>query len=267
MNSAGSLYHDESYDVETDASGNIYTTGYTTSQSVFGGSLTINTNGFSDVYVSKSDPNGNFLWVKVFGGAMADRGYDLELDNNGNIYVTGYYQGTAQFDSFVITSNGSQDIFVAKLNNQGDVLWVKSEGGPSGDTGYGITVDGSGNVIATGQFKGTANIGPNNFSSALNPTTGLPEFDIFVSKYDANGNDLWSIQGSAKYDDRGLAIKTDANDNILVTGQFSDTLTIAGSTHNNTIYNAGMLLKLDPSGNEVWFRTGAQQELFSNHHD
>ena len=110
MNSAGSLYHDESYDVETDASGNIYTTGYTTSQSVFGGSLTINTNGFSDVYVSKSDPNGNFLWVKVFGGAMADRGYDLELDNNGNIYVTGRTDKGLDGNS----QAGSYDLFVVK---------------------------------------------------------------------------------------------------------------------------------------------------------
>ncbi|MEZ4938374.1 MAG: gliding motility-associated C-terminal domain-containing protein [Crocinitomicaceae bacterium] len=262
MNSAGSLFNDESYDVETDQFGNIYTTGYTTSQATFGGSITINTNGFSDIYVSKSDPSGNFLWVKVFGGSQADRGYDIELDDAGNIYITGYFQGTAQFDSFVLTSNGSQDVFVAKLNNQGDVIWVKNEGGPEGDTGYGITVDGSGNVIATGQFKGNATIGANTFNSALNPTTSLPEFDIFVCKYDANGNDLWSIQGSAKYDDRGLAIQTDANDNILVTGQFSDTLTIAGSIHNNTIYNAGMLIKLDPMGNEVWFkRMGAVQTL------
>ncbi len=262
LNSAGSLYNDESYDVEVDAAGNIYTTGYTTAQSTFGPTTTVQTNGFSDVYVSKSSSSGSFTWVKTFGGAQADRGYDIELDAAGNIYVTGYFQGTADFDGITLTSVGSQDIFVAKLDNNGNVLWVVSEGGNEGDTGYGITVDNQGNVIATGQFKGTATIGPNSFTSAINPNTNQPEYDIFISKYDANGNDLWSIQGSAKYDDRGLALKTDGNDNILVTGQFSDTLTIAGNTHNNTIHNAGMVLKLDPNGNEIWFkRMGAIQTL------
>lgn len=263
VNSAGGNSNDESYDVEVDNLGFIYTTGYVTNSSIFGGSINITTNGFSDIYVSKSDVNGNFLWAKVFGGTQADRGYDLALDNVGNIYVTGYYIGTATFGSTTLTSSGnSQDIFVLKLDNAGNVLWVKSEGGPEGDTGYGVTVDNLGNVIVTGQFKGTAQIGLNNFLSAIDPNTGLPAFDIFISKYDASGNDLWSIQGVAKYDDRGLALKTDQSNNIYVTGQFSDTLTIAGSTQNNTIYNAGMLLKLDASGNEIWFkRLGAIQTL------
>ncbi|PJB14467.1 MAG: hypothetical protein CO118_08490 [Flavobacteriales bacterium CG_4_9_14_3_um_filter_32_8] len=263
VNSAGGNFNDESYDVEVDAAGNIYTTGYTTAASVFGPSINLTTNGYSDVYVSKSSANGNFLWVKVFGGLLADRGYDIEVDASGNIYVTGTFNGTATFGSVTLTANNnSQDIFVLKLDNLGNVIWVKSEGGPEGDTGYGITFDNSGNVIVTGQFKGTAQIGLNTFSSAIDPISGLPAYDIFVSKYDANGIDLWSIQGTAKYDDRGLALKTDQNNNIYITGQFSDTLTIAGSTHNNTIFNAGMLLKLDSMGNEVWFkRMGAVQTL------
>lgn len=262
VNSAGSLYNDESYDVEIDDAGNIYATGYTTAQSVFGGNISINTNGFSDVFVSKSHSNGNFQWVKVFGGANADRGYDLTLDNQGNIYITGYFQGTANFDSFTLTSQGSQDIFLVKLDNNGNVLWAISEGGTEGDTGYGVAVDGQGNVVLTGQFKGSASIGPNTFNSAINPNTSQAEYDIFLSKYDANGNDLWSIQGSAKYDDRGLALAIDNSDNILLTGQFSDTLTLAGNTFNNSIYNAGMLVKFNPNGNLTWFkRMGAVQTL------
>lgn len=263
INSAGGNFNDESFDVEVDAAGNIYSTGYTTSASVFGPSINLTTNGYSDVYVSKSSANGNFLWVKVFGGLLADRGYDIEVDASGNIYVTGTFNGTATFGSVTLTaSSNSQDIFVLKLDNLGNVIWAKSEGGPEGDTGYGITFDNSGNVIVTGQFKGTAQIGLNTFSSVIDPNSGLPAYDIFISKYDANGNDLWSIQGTAKYDDRGLSLKTDQNNNIYITGQFSDTLTIASSTHNNTIFNAGMLLKLDSLGNEVWFkRMGAVQTL------
>lgn len=263
MQTGGGGFHDESFDVETDASGNIYTTGYVTSATVFGGNLNVTTNGYSDVYISKSNSNGSYLWVKTFGGTSADRGLDLTLDNAGNIYVTGYFNGTATFGNITLSAvNNSQDIFVVKLDNAGNVIWAISEGGSEVDIAYAVEVDNLGNVIVTGQFLGTAQIGSNTFNSVIDPNTNLPAFDMFVSKYDANGMNLWSIQGIAKYDDRGLAIETDVNNNIYVTGQFSDTLTIAGSTHNNTIYNAGMLLKLDPSGNEIWFkRLGAFQTL------
>jgi hypothetical protein len=263
VNSAGGNFNDESYDVEVDALGNIYTTGYTTAASAFGPTISLTTNGYSDIYVSKSDVNGNFLWTKVFGGLQVDRGYDIELDAVGNIYVTGTFMGSATFGSTTLTSNNnSQDIFVLKLDNAGNVLWALAEGGPDGDTGYGITVDNNGDVIVTGQFIKTAQIGSNTFTSTINPITNLPAYDMFIAKYDANGNDLWSLQGIAKYDDRGLALKTDANNNIYVTGQFSDTLTIASNTHNNTIFNAGMILKLDAAGNQIWFkRIGAIQTL------
>ena len=263
VNSAGGNFNDEAYDVEVDASGNIYTTGYTTAASVFGPSINLTTNGYSDIFVSKSDANGNFLWTKVFGGPQVDRGYDIELDATGNIYVTGTFMGTATFGSFTITSNNnSQDIFVMKLDNTGNVLWINAEGGSGGDTGYGITVDNNGDIIATGQFIQTAQIGSNTFSSTIDPNTNQPAYDMFIAKYDGSGNDLWSMQGVAKYDDRGLALKTDVNNDIYVTGQFSDTLTIAANTHNNTIFNAGMVLKLDAAGNHIWFkRIGAIQTL------
>lgn len=173
----------------------------------------------------------------------------MALDANGNIYVTGYFIGTAFFDTISLTAAGSsQDIFVLKLDNNGNVLSVKNEGGPEGDIGYGISVDNSGNVICTGQFKGTATISPNVFTSAIDPNTNQYAYDLFVSKYDANGNALWSLQGIAEYDDRGMAVTTDVNDNIYLCGQFSDTLIFAGNQHNNTIYNAGLLVKLDPNG-------------------
>ena len=263
MQTGGGAFNDESFDVEVDAAGNIYSTGYVTATTVFGLNLNVSTNGFSDVYVSKSNPNGGYAWVKTFGGTSADRGLDIAIDNSGNSYVTGYFNGTANFGSVTLTSvANSQDIFVVKLDNAGNVIWAISEGGSLVDIGYAVEVDNLGNVIVTGQFLGTAQIGNNTFTSAIDPNTNLPAFDMFISKYDANGVNLWSLQGIAKYDDRGLALKTDQNNNIYVTGQFSDTLIIAGNTHNNTIFNAGMLLKLDPSGNEIWFkRLGAFQTL------
>lgn len=263
VNSGGGNSNDESYDVEVDNSGNIYTVGYVTGAVVFGNNVNVTTNGNSDIYVSKSDPNGNFLWAKVFGGNLPDRGYDLAIDAQGNIIITGYFIGTALFDNITLTSvNNSQDIFLAKLDNNGNVLWAISEGGSDAEIGYGVSVDDGGSIIITGQFKGTSTIAGNTFISATDPITGLQGFDFFVAKYDGNGNALWSLNGVAKYDDRGVAVATDNNNNIIITGQFSDTLQFAGTTINNTIYNAGMVFQLDPNGNLNWFkRIGAFQTM------
>ncbi|GAB4254378.1 MAG: hypothetical protein Kow0079_10620 [Vicingaceae bacterium] len=120
--------------------------------------------------------------------------------------------------------------------------WINSAGGNFNDESYDVEVDAQGNIYTTGYVTGNSV-----FSSTLNlQTNGFS--DIYVSKSDANGNALWSFYGIAEYDDRGMAVTTDVNDNIYLCGQFSDTLIFAGNQHNNTIYNAGLLVKLDPNG-------------------
>jgi gliding motility-associated-like protein len=263
FNSAGGNSNDESYDIEVDGLGYSYTTGYVTGATIFSSTINLTTNGSSDVYVAKSDPSGSFVWAKTFGGQAADRGNDIALDAQGNIYITGFFNGSAQFDNITLTSAGnSQDIFIAKLDNNGNVLWAIAQGGSSGDIGHGIAIDNQGNVIVTGQFKETATIGTNTFTSAIDPNTGLYSSDFFVAKYSAAGTPIWSLNGFAEYDDRGLAVTVDNSNNILVGGQFSDTLVFAGTTINNGIYNAGMVFKLDPNGGLTWFkRLGATQTL------
>lgn len=263
LQTGGGASHDEAFDVELDIQGNIYTTGYVTSTSQFGINVNVQTNGFSDVYVSKSDASGNFLWAKTFGGSGADRGYDIALDNVGNIYLTGYVSGTVTFDDITITTNaGSQDFFVAKLASGGEVLWVNVEGGAGGESGFGIETDSQSNVIVTGQFEGEALIGATTVQSMINPDDNTSSTDIFIVKYTSNGAPLWTRTGSGKYNNRGLALDVNSQDEILLTGQFSDTLLLAGETFNNEILNAGYLLKMDQSGNNLWFRRmGAYQTM------
>jgi hypothetical protein len=102
----------------------------------------------------------NWLWAKSMGGTGNDYGYSIALDASGNVYTTGSFFGSVDFDpgigTFNLTSAGSSDIFICKLNSSGNFVWVKSMGGTSGDWGRSIFIDISGNVLSTGYFNGTS---------------------------------------------------------------------------------------------------------------
>jgi hypothetical protein len=243
---AGGADADEGYDISTDAIGNSYTTGYFFSTATFGSS-TLNSAGATDIFLSKNDVLGNFVWAVRAGGTGADRGLAIKTDNVGNSYITGYFYGTATFGSSTITSAGGQDIFIAKYDNAGVLQWVKSAGGSASDIGNAITVDNSGNVIITGEFAGTASFG------SFSLTSLYGSIDVFTAKLDNSGNFLWAKKGSARFTDRGIDVGCDPAGNIYVTGQFNDTITF-DIVHYNTIFNAIFLIKYDGLGNEQWFQ-------------
>ncbi len=243
-------------DVCFDNSGSIVSAGYFTNSAAFGSSTTLTSasGGIPDIYVSKSSPSGVILWAMRAGGYGSDRALSVKADAAGNIYITGFYYGSASFGTFTLnSSNGSQEIFIAKLNSSGTFIWAVSAGGAMADIGNAIDVDVNGNVLVTGQFQGSATFGSSTLTSVINPQTTFSSLDVFTAKYDNNGNFLWVRQGAAEYTDRGLDIAADANGNIFVCGQFSDTI-VFNQVHNNPIMNAIFLIKYDANGNEVWFR-------------
>lgn len=264
INSAGGLTHDEALDVCHDQNGNYYVTGYFTNAANFG-SLSLTGFGFSDIFIAKYNSSGQPQWVKKAGGSGPDRGYSIYCDQNGNLFVTGYFTGPATFESTTLNSSGNtQDVFIAKYDTNGNLQWVNSVGGNYGDTGYGITSDSDGNVIATGQFKGTATFGSSTLTSVIDPNTNLPSFDVFVVKYNSNGNFLWVQNGAAEFDDRGMDLATDNLKNIFVVGQYSDTI-LFDNVYNNQVMNAGFVLKLDENGVEQTFKSmsGVQTLVYS----
>lgn len=245
-NHAGGLTIDEGMDVAVDAAGNTYTTGYFTTSAAFG-SLSVGSAGIDDVFLCKQGINGQYIWAVSAGGSNSDRALSVKVDAAGNAYITGYFFGTANFGSQTITSAGQQDVFVAKYDPSGNCLWAVRAGGAGSDIGNGVAVDGSGNVVITGEFAGTSTFG----STSLTSMNG--SVDVFTAKLNSSGTFQWAKKGSAWQTDRGLDVDCDGAGNVYVTGQFSDTITF-DQVHLNTMLNAVFLIKYDASGNEQWFR-------------
>ncbi len=249
-----SNFTNEAIDVESDDAGNQYVAGYITGETSFDiNTVQTSALGNGDIYVGKYNVIGELLWLKQFGGNFSDRPTDLTMADDNSIYITGQYFGQVTFGSYTLNSSaGSKDIFIVKLDNLGNVVWARSEGGTGNENAYGVACDNLGNLVLTGQFTGNSLLGGQSFTSTIDPVTGLANFDIFLSKFDSSGNPLWVKTGQADYEDRGLALFCDDQDNIFLTGQFSDTLIFGGSTFNNMGYNVGFLCKFSPAGTMQW---------------
>ena len=238
--------------IAVDGNGNVYSTGFFVGTVDFdpgAGTFNLTSAGGYDIFVSKLDASGNFLWAKQMGGASRS----IVVDESGNVYTTGSFQNTADFDpgtgTFNLTSAGYNDIFVSKLDSSGNFLWAKQMGGTFTDQGNSITVDGSGNVYTTGSFTDTADFDPGAGTFNLTPTGG---FDLFVSKLDASGNFLWAKQmGGAS-----RSIVVDESGNVYTTGSFQNTADFDPGTGTFNLTSAGyndiFVSKLDSSGNFLW---------------
>ena len=227
--SMGSSYtnDDRGASITTDASGNVYTTGFFYNTVDFdpgSGVSNLTNNGYSDIFIQKLDSSGNFVWAKAMGGTNNDRGHSINTDASGNVYTTGYFRETVDFDPgtgvFNLTSNGSLDIFIQKLNSSGNFVWALAMGHSSADYGQSITTDASGNVYTTGVFNGTIDFDPG--SGVFILSTGSQE--IFIQKLDSSGNFVWAGSMGGIENDYGYSIITDASGNIYTTGYFQNTV-------------------------------------------
>jgi hypothetical protein len=130
------------------------------------------------------------LWSKSFGGISDDYGYSVSVDSSGNVYITGYFWSSAiDFGGGALKNAGNWDIFLAKFDSNGNHKWSKRFGGSNYDYGYSVSVDSSGNVCITGHFYSSAiDFGGGSLTNANNNGTS----DIFLAKFDSNGNHKWS---------------------------------------------------------------------------
>ncbi|MBA2612310.1 MAG: SBBP repeat-containing protein [Bacteroidetes bacterium] len=264
----GGTAYDYGNSIAVDASGNVYTTGWFDGPADFdpgAGAATLTpaggpSFGLTDVFISKLDASGNFVWVKQIGGNGVDKGNGIAVDASGNIFTTGAYSGTVDFDPNAPVSNlpssGGTDNFISKLDASGNFVWAKKTGGSNYDESKAIVLDASGNIYTTGEYGGTVDFDPN---AGVSNLTSLASLDIFVSKLDASGNFVWAKSIGGTYGSQfAAAIALDATGNVFTTGEFKATPSFPFTAGTTTLisFNSSSsdtyISKLDVAGNYLW---------------
>ena len=240
--------------IVVDPSGNVFTTGYFKGNIDLDpglGAFMINSLGEDDGYISKLDRNGDFVWGKQIGGTDWDQAVAITLDALNNVYVTGHFGGTANFGSTSLTATGPRDIFVCKLDDQGNFLWAKGMSGDDMNAPYAIATDSQNNVVITGGFKGTVDFDPGAGTFSL---TSFGGEDIFVAKLDPSGNFMWAKQMGGTGSEWAAGITVDGSDNILLTGNFKETSDFSGVSLSTDESMDVFVCKLANDGTQLWVK-------------
>ncbi|MBK7311475.1 MAG: T9SS type A sorting domain-containing protein [Sphingobacteriaceae bacterium] len=259
--SFGDGMFEQGYSIVVDGNGNVYTTGYFAGTVDFDpgpGSYTLTSSGGNDIFISKLDVSGNFLWAKSIGSSANDVGWSIANDLAGNVLVTGVFQFTVDFDpgpSTYTLSGPQNDIFILKLDALGNFIWAKNMGGANVDSGYSIELDGNGNIYTTGEFSGVADFDP---SPSIYTLTSMGSVDAFISKLDPSGNFIWAKSFEGSGIEKGWDIKVDASGNVYSTGEFQNGADFDPGASTYTLssgFSDVFISKLDAAGNFVWAKS------------
>ena len=226
------------------------------------GTFNLTSGGKSDIFVVKLDANQQFVWARHFPGAGSDRGYALTVSDDGSSYITGEFEGTADFDPgtgvFTMTSESPQGCFITKLNSNGDLVWAKQlQSTVSNHRGSAITMDPSGDILVAGFFDGQTDFDPGPGTFPIQPVGGTYGY---VWRLGPDGEFRWakSFGGNNAFvmvND----VKVDLTGNIHFCGYYSGTPDFDPGTGTVSLTSAGgsdsYLVKLDNSGNLIWAKS------------
>lgn len=262
-NGFGGTNVDEGRSVTIDGAGNVYATGSFAGTADFDPSAataTLLSNGGvqPDIYIAKYNSSGVYQWAFKIGGTAADDGSGIATDAAGNIYVTGSFNGSVDFDpsaaNAIRNSGGNDNVFVAKYNSAGVYQWVFNIMTNVMPYHLNVATDASSNVLITGNFNGTADFNP---GAPVNNLTSLGGSETYVGKYTTAGAYVWAFSlGTSSSNDEGFGITSDPSSNVFVTGRFQNTVDFDPSASTATLTTGGnaeiFLAKYDAAGTYQW---------------
>jgi hypothetical protein len=240
-----------------DKAGNFYVAGKFTHSVDFDPSenenILTSPNYYGKLFIEKIDPNGNLLWVKSFGGDNTISSSGITLDKDGNIYISGLYEGIMDFDPgagvFELPEGDNLDIFLLKLNNNGEFLWAFGLGTYGLDTGSSLITDSQGNVYLTGSYYDDMDFDPG-------PSEFILDFHDnqsgFILKMDPNGDFMW-VNRLVGHSTNNVAI--DPTDNIYLVNYTTSTVTFENDSIHSFGGNDICLQKFSSNGDRLWIKT------------
>jgi len=248
-----------------DRTGNIYLNGYFDGTSDFDpgtGVFNMTSGGSTDIYICKLNAAGNFLWARRVGGSLSEGAYSIGLDAQNNVYSTGFFWNTVDFDPgpgvFDLVSNGFGDGFLLKLSSGGNFISAGKIGGDGAVRCTGLRMANSTAVYITGYFDGDTDFDPGNAANMLSSPRGNE--DVFVAKYDLSLNLIWAKQIGGPSFQRSFAADVDAADNVYITGHYNGSADFDPGPGDRTLTASNdpdiFVLKLTAAGEYVWVAQG-----------
>ena len=246
--------------VAVDAGGDVVLAGGASGTVDFGGGPLTGVGNGEDVVIARLDARGQHRWSLRVGNGANQFATACAVDAGGNSVVTGVFWGKLDFGSdqaLKLESKGESDGFVVKLDATGQPVWAKRFGDPEHhQAGSGVAVDGHGNVLLSGWFKGHLNLGSPDLES-----TG--ETDMFVAKLSPAGDHLWGRVAHSSNAGKALGVAVDGAGNVVVTGSFRSSIKIGPMTYTSAGDKDIFVMRLDDNGTPVWsksFGDSADQE-------
>jgi len=255
--SAGGAGNDIATSAITDASGNVYITGYfdSASTTITFGSITLTNEASSalsgNMFLVKYNAGGDVVWAKSAGGLGSDEANSMATDAQGNIYIVGNFSSSFTLDTITLSAaSGNSDIFIAKYDSSGRIVWAKKTTESYINNATSVCTDVAGNIYLAGYFNGSVIWGTDTvFGGGVGKT--------LLVKYDSSGNIIWARSSNGSVFDCANSAITDAAGNVYIAGYFNgpgltfDTSSIFATSAtgmNGLLY----LVKYDSSGNVKW---------------
>lgn len=251
--------------LNSDANGKLYVTGsfFDTIDFNPNSGTDAHTSGYwNDAFLMVMNSDGSYGWTQTWGGEGLVKAFDADTDLDGNVYIVGSFEETADFDPGIpveeFTATNASDDFMLKLDETGSFVWVKVWGSnqPAYDTATGVSVNSSGVVGVTGYFYGSMDFDP---GTGVDEKTSINYNDSFVSVFDTDGNYQWGSHwggNSDSYPESRIFVSDSGK--VLITGQFAGEVDFdpgAGEDLHNGIQSDAYLTTYDSIGTYLWTHT------------